>query len=124
MPDFVRDARPFLTDDFEYQEDAVAKHLLAPGKGGAAASVERLRALREALAGVEPFDEAGAEAALRALAERRGETAAQHIHPLRVALLGTAVSPGVFAVLALIGRERALRRLERLAEFLASRHGS
>jgi hypothetical protein len=41
-----------------------------------------------------------------------------------VALLGTAVSPGVFAVLALIGRERALRRLERLAEFLASRHGS
>ncbi|HZM70135.1 MAG TPA: glutamate--tRNA ligase [Candidatus Cryosericum sp.] len=121
MPDFVRDARPFLTDEFDYQEDAVAKHLLAPAKGGAAAAVERLRALREALERVEPFDEAGAEAALRALAEHRGETAAQHIHPLRVALVGTAVSPGVFAVLALIGRDRALRRLERLASFLSSR---
>ena len=39
---------------------------------------------------------------------------------LRVALLGTAVSPGVFTVLVLIGKDRALRRLDRLAAFLTS----
>jgi glutamyl-tRNA synthetase len=118
LPDFVRDARPFLTDDFEYQKEAIEKHVTAPPKGGGSAA-ERLRALREALARVEPFDEAGAEAGLRALAESRGETAAQHIHPLRLALVGTAVSPGVFRVLTLVGRDRALRRIDRLVEFLA-----
>jgi len=121
MPDFVRDARPFLTEDFNYQPEAIEKHLLAPGKGGPAVAADRLRALREALGRVDPFDEARAEAALRALADGRGETAAQHIHPLRVALVGAAVSPGVFSVLVLMGRERAVRRLDRLIDFLASR---
>jgi glutamyl-tRNA synthetase len=120
LPDFARDLRPFLADDFQYREDAVAKHLLAPGAGGAPAVAGRLRALREALAAAQPFGEQACEAALRRLAEARGEAAAAYIHPLRVALVGTAVSPGVFAVLALIGRERALARLDRLASLLES----
>jgi glutamyl-tRNA synthetase len=114
LPDFARDGRPFLTDAFDYRPEAIEKHI-AGARGGPAAAVLRLRALRAALEPVTPFDEAGTEAALRALAERHGEPAAQFIHPLRVALLGMAVSPGVFAVLTLIGRERALARLERLA---------
>jgi glutamyl-tRNA synthetase len=117
LTDFARDARPFLSDDFEYRPDAVDKHL-AGVKGGMEAVAERMRALRAALALAEPFDEAATEAALRALAEGRGEAAALHIHPLRVALVGMAVSPGVFAVLVLIGRDRALARLDRLVGFL------
>jgi glutamyl-tRNA synthetase len=118
LPDFARDARPYLTEDFEYDKEAVDRHL-AGGKGGGPAVVAaRLRALREALAGVPTFEEASTEAALRALAEGRGEAAALFIHPLRVALLGTAVSPGIFAVLVLIGRERALARIDRLVRFL------
>jgi glutamyl-tRNA synthetase len=120
IPDFARDARPFLSDEFEYAPDAVAKHLAGGGKAGGPQDVAaRMKALREVLSGVTPFDEASAEAALRALAERRGETAALFIHPLRVALVGTAVSPGIFAILVLIGRERAVARLDRLARFLA-----
>jgi glutamyl-tRNA synthetase len=119
LGDFARDARPFLCDDFEYRDDAVAKHLTG-AKGGAPAVADRLRALREALAAAASFDETATEAALRALAERRGEPAALYIHPLRVALVGTAVSPGVFAVLVLVGRERALGRLDRLVAFLES----
>jgi glutamyl-tRNA synthetase len=122
MGDFARDARPFLSDDFEYRADAVEKHL-AGAKGGAPAVADRMRALRESLAAVAPFDEAATEAALRAVAERRGEAAALYIHPLRVALVGTAVSPGVFAVLVLIGRERALRRIERLVAFTEGARG-
>jgi glutamyl-tRNA synthetase len=119
LTDFARDARPFLADEFEYRPDAVDKHL-AGAKGGMAAVAERMRALRAALAAVDPFDEAATEAALRALAEARGEAAALYIHPLRVALVGMAVSPGVFAVLVLIGRERALARLDRLVAFIES----
>jgi glutamyl-tRNA synthetase len=119
MPDFTRDLRPFLGDEFEYRPDALEKHVTGPGKsGGAGAVAARLRALRAALATVESFDEPSTEAALRALAESRGEAAALYIHPLRLALVGTAVSPGVFAILVLIGRERALARLDRLAQFL------
>jgi glutamyl-tRNA synthetase len=120
IPDFARDARPFLSDEFEYAPDAVAKHLAGGGKAGGPQDVAaRMRELREALSTVSPFDEATTEAALRALAGRRGETAALFIHPLRVALVGTAVSPGIFAILVLIGRERAVSRLERLAGFLS-----
>jgi glutamyl-tRNA synthetase len=120
IPDFARDARPFLSDEFEYAPDAVAKHLTGGGKTGGPQDVaERMRELRETLSGASPFDEATTEAALRSLAERRGETAALLIHPLRVALVGTAVSPGIFAILVLIGRDRALSRLDRLVGFLS-----
>jgi glutamyl-tRNA synthetase len=120
LPDVARDLRPFLSEDLAYQPEAVAKHLTAAKAGGAPAVAARLRALRAALAPLSPFTEAAAEEALRGLAESRGEAAAAYIHPLRIALVGTAVSPGVFAVLALVGKERALARLERLAAWLES----
>src|SRR2546425_2631068 len=112
LPDFVRDAGPFLSDDFEYSEDAVKRYLGTDGN--------RMRALRAAFETVEPFTEEATEKALRALAESRGDKAADYIHPLRVALVGTAVSPGVFTILILIGKERALRRIDRLIAFLDS----
>src|SRR5262249_1139099 len=82
-PDFARRARPFLSDDFEYAPDAVAKPLAGGGKAGGPPDIAtRMRTLGEVLAGVTPFDEAATEAALRSLADRRGETAALFIHPL------------------------------------------
>ncbi|MGH9798371.1 MAG: glutamate--tRNA ligase, partial [Candidatus Polarisedimenticolia bacterium] len=120
IPDFARDLRPFLTDAFDYEPGAIEKHLTATKAGGPEAVATRMRALREALAAVSPFTESAAEEALRRLAERRGEAAALYIHPLRVALVGTAVSPGVFAVLVLAGKERGLARLDRLVAFLES----
>lgn len=119
LPDFVRDALPFLSDQFDYRPEALDKHLKGGGKsGGPAAVADRMRALRDALARLEPFTEPSTEAALRSLAEARGDKPADYIHPLRVALVGAAVSPGIFTVLVLIGRERALRRLDRLVAFL------
>ncbi len=122
MPDFARDARPLLSDDFEYHPEAVDKHLKgSPKTGGPDAVAARMRALRQALGGVEPFTDEGTEAALRGLAGSRGEPAALYIHPLRVALVGRPVSPGVFTMLVLVGRDRALARLDRLAAFLDGR---
>lgn len=124
LPDFVRDARPFLSDDFEYRDEAVAKYLAGPGTPGPAKVGERMRAVRAALGTIDSFTEEATEKGLRGLAETRGEKASDYIHPLRVALLGTAVSPGIFVILDLIGKDRALRRIDRLTEFLAARASS
>ena len=63
------------------------------------------------MAALEPFDEATAEAGLRALAADMGLKAGDLIHPLRVALTGQKVGPGIFETLVLLGREEALRRI-------------
>ena len=60
---------------------------------------------------VTPFDAATLESALRALAEARGIKAGALIHATRVAVTGQAVSPGLFEVLELIGRDRVVSRL-------------
>jgi glutamyl-tRNA synthetase len=72
---------------------------------------EILPRLTEYVAALEPFDEAAAEAGLRALAADMGLKAGDLIHPLRVALTGQKVGPGIFETLVLLGREEALRRI-------------
>ncbi len=54
------------------------------------------------------------EEALRALAERLGfgEKAGKIFQPLRVALTGLGVSPGIFDVLLMLGRDRSLARID------------
>ena len=99
----------FAADDaLEYEADAMKKHL----RGGALD--DALREMREALATVEPFDIVATEQAVRALAERAGVGAGKLIHPLRLALTGKSVSPPVFDVAVVLGRERTLKRLDRL----------
>ena len=75
-------------------------------------------AWRETLAGVDPFSPAAIEAALRACAESQGIKAATLIHATRVAVTGQGVSPSLFDVVALVGRERTEQRLARLQRFL------
>jgi len=105
-----REMRPFLTEAYEFDPEAVRKHLDAPEVA------TRLSALADALARLFPFDEASAEASLRALAESLGVAAGKLIHPARVALTGRAASPGIFEVMALLGKDATVSRLRRAAE--------
>jgi glutamyl-tRNA synthetase len=73
---------------------------------------ERLQAAREALAGAEPFDVEGVEAALRGVVERLGVKPKEVFQPVRVAISGTTVSPGIFESLAVLGRDEALARID------------
>ena len=70
-----------------------------------------LPAAAEALEGVEPFEAEPIEAALRALAERLGLKPRDAFQPIRLALTGSKVSPGLFESLELLGREESLARL-------------
>ncbi len=72
----------------------------------------RLADARAALEGVQPFEEEGIERALGELIERLGAKPREVYQPLRVAITGTTISPGIFESLALIGRERALERID------------
>jgi glutamyl-tRNA synthetase len=66
-----------------------------------------------ALAGVEPFAAGPIEASLRAVAERLELKPRDAFQPIRVAVTGSRVSPGLFESIELLGRERTLERLSR-----------
>jgi len=105
----------FLADDaLEYEREAMNKHLRGADVD------ERLRDLQQALAGVERFDVIATEQAVRSAAEQRGVSAGKLIHPLRLALTGRGASPPVFDVAAILGKERTLRRLQRLIDQLTA----
>ena len=113
LPEFAGQAAPFLTATVEYDPEAVRKHLTSADLDG---HVEALIAALEADA--EPFNEAAIERVLRGVADARGIKAAALIHAARIAATGKAVSPGVFEVLALMGKSLTLSRLRDLVRFL------
>jgi len=80
-----------------------------------------LEEVRDALAQVARFDEESVQAALTAVIERRGVKPREVYQPLRVAISGSTVSPGIFESVALLGRDETLRRIERA---LASGQGA
>jgi glutamyl-tRNA synthetase len=71
-----------------------------------------LEAAREAFAKAEGFDPAAVEAALAPLPERLEVKPGRVYQPVRVAITGSTVSPGIFESLAALGREESLRRID------------
>jgi glutamyl-tRNA synthetase len=116
LGDFVAVGRFFFASDIDYDEDAVAKHLHAPGMD------EHLRALASALGALETFDAESTERALRRVADERSVKAATLIHAVRVAITGKTVSPGLFEVMSLLGRERVLARLSAARTMVSRAH--
>ena len=92
FPDYAR----FLFEDVEASVD-----------GGA----EVVAVARDALAGLEPFTAEAIEAALRGVVEQLGLKPRQGFQPIRVAVTGSTISPGLFESIELLGRETTLRRL-------------
>jgi glutamyl-tRNA synthetase len=73
---------------------------------------ERLRAAREALESAEPFDPETIERALREVVERLDVKPRDVFQPVRVAISGTTVSPGIFESVAALGRDETLARID------------
>ncbi len=74
--------------------------------------VEALAAARDALAQAEPFDASGVETALRAVVERLDTKPGKVFQPVRVAIAGQTVSPGIFESVALLGKDETLARID------------
>jgi glutamyl/glutaminyl-tRNA synthetase len=73
---------------------------------------EALVDARTALENAEPFDPEHIEQALRGVVESRRAKPRDVFQPVRVALAGTTVSPGIFETLAVLGRDEALARID------------
>ena len=104
LPDVVPQLKPFLDLPLDRDAAAVAKYMTPD-------VVAHLDAWREELELAPSFDAATLEEKLRALAAARGIKAGALIHATRVAVTGQAVSPGIFEVLELVGRDRVVARL-------------
>src|SRR5204863_7364687 len=73
-------------------------------------------AAREALAGVEPWQAGPIEEALRRFAEGLGRKPREAFQPVRLAVTGSKVSPGLFESLELLGKDESLARLAAAAQ--------
>ncbi|MFQ5690196.1 MAG: glutamate--tRNA ligase [Gemmatimonadota bacterium] len=116
VPELAAQVAPFYTEQVSYDERAVARFWKDPEAAAAA-----LRQLQELFSRIPTFRASELEVALRDLADRLGNGAGNLIHPLRVALMGTGVSPGIFVVLELMGRERVRGRIEQALDYLDAR---
>jgi glutamyl-tRNA synthetase len=85
-------------------------------------AVEDLAAARTALAHTDPFGVADVEAALRGVVEECDTKPANVFQPLRVAIAGTTVSPGIFESVAALGRDQTLQRIDHTLERLEGQH--
>jgi glutamyl-tRNA synthetase len=74
----------------------------------------------EALRGTERFDPEELESALGRIVAERNVKPGKLYQPIRVAITGTSVSPGIFESLAVLGKERSIERIERALARLSS----
>ncbi|HUF24314.1 MAG TPA: glutamate--tRNA ligase [Vicinamibacterales bacterium] len=109
LHDFADETPYLFNEDVVFDEAAVAKHL------GAADARATLAALAERLSSTEPFDRQTLDSVVRAFATERGVKVGAVVHPARVALTGRSVSPGLFEVMELLGRDRTVLRLSSAA---------
>ncbi len=96
----------FLFDGPAQDAEAYQRVIAADGGG------DRLAAARAALEAAQPWEEEQVEAALREVVERLGVKPKEVFQPVRVAIAGTTVSPGIFESVALLGREETLSRID------------
>jgi glutamyl-tRNA synthetase len=96
----------YFRDSVEYDPEAAKKSFVPENK-------PRLEKLRDAFAKLENFDAASIEAALKATATELGVKAGLLVHPVRLACTGNSSGPSLYHLLEVIGKEKALVRIER-----------
>lgn len=105
LVDLLDQGAYFFTDAVTIDPAAAAKHL-------AKANRQALDALRDALASLEPWSVPAIESAVQTVLAGHGLALGKLAQPLRVALTGGSVSPGIYEVIELVGRTRCLARLD------------
>jgi len=96
----------YFTDTVEYDVEAAQRDFTPETK-------PRLARLREALAGLEPFEPDPIGKTFKAVANELGVKAGLLVHPTRLACCGKPAGPSLYHLLAVLGKERALQRIDR-----------
>ena len=96
----------YFADDFDYNPEGVAKHFTAENK-------PRLKAVRDAFSVLQRFDAAEIETTLKTTAANLGVKAGAIVHPTRLAVSGSNIGPSLYHLLDVLGKEKALARIDR-----------
>jgi glutamyl-tRNA synthetase len=112
--EMVQWLRFYFTDHIIYDDKAAAKFLTTE-------TAPLLVRLIQALEGLPVFDETSIQQVFQQLLAASGLKLGDIAQPARVALTGGTVSPGIYEVMAILGRERVLGRLRQAMEWIASR---
>lgn len=111
LVDAVDSSRYFFTDEFQYDEKAVTKFMGRPY------ATRLFTMLIQGLDSVTEWTEENIEAVFLKTQEELGEKLGNVIQPVRVATTGGTVSPGMYEVLVLLGKEKTMQRLRKGLEF-------
>ncbi len=110
--DILKLGRFFFTDELVFEPDAVKKRLRKDGVPAMLAELEQV------LAQVEPFDVETLEKAVHEYAERTGRKMGDVVNPLRVAVTGQGVGPGLYDCLFILGRDTCQARIRQTLDML------
>jgi glutamyl-tRNA synthetase len=118
----VRATVPIVQEKIERfsQYPDFVRFLFEPIEPPSGLEVELLRAAHDRLATLEPWDASAIDEALRTLADELGQKPRQAFAPIRLAVTGAKVSPGLFESLELVGKEESLKRLNAAAAMPAA----
>ncbi|HWX09714.1 MAG TPA: glutamate--tRNA ligase [Gaiellaceae bacterium] len=116
----VRKAAPLVQEKLTRLDEfpAYARFLfedVQPDPAELNGGAEVVAAARDALAELEPFTAESIEATLRGVLEQLGLKPRQGFQPIRIAVTGSKISPGLFESIELLGRDETLARLSRAA---------
>jgi glutamyl-tRNA synthetase len=102
----------FFSDNFTYEEKGLRKHFAKIGVD------KLLEAAGRRVESVEPYDAQTLEDAYRDLGAELGVNAGEIIHPTRLALSGRTMGPGLFEMMAVLGKRKTLQRLDQAVQFI------
>jgi glutamyl-tRNA synthetase len=105
----------YLSDEISFDDKAAKKFLSREAS-------EPLEELAKELESLADFSESGIEQAFVGTLQRRGLSLGKLAQPVRVALTGSAASPGIYEVIAVLGKERTLRRLHKALALIEARN--
>ena len=106
LPEFVTLASPFFTDEIEYEDAAVQKHLKKSNPSLIKDAYNKLKEVNDFSSITELED------CLRSITTEHSVGFGKLAQPIRVAIIGKSASAGIFETLELLGKEKTLKRLE------------
>jgi nondiscriminating glutamyl-tRNA synthetase len=96
----------YFTEDFEYEPESAAKELTPANR-------PLVQKLRDSLAKLEPFEPDPVGATLKSVAQEFGVKPGVLVHPTRIACCGRPAGPSLYHLIAILGKDRVLQRMDR-----------
>jgi glutamyl-tRNA synthetase len=117
LADMAEAALFYYHSDIVYDEKAAKKFLKA-------AALEPLKLLADKLEALENYTQSDLETVFLAVMDETGLKLGKIAQPVRVALTGRTASPGIFEIIAILGKDRVIPRLQKAIQFIEARVAS